>query len=91
VDWNGDVIPDGPWFDHKLFSIGDFDVTGKDAAIGTGTLVAIILVAVGICSIISYRKRKSIAIHARRLSSVAMRVSSRVASSFRSPNKLTKI
>ena len=75
VDWNGDVVPDGPWYDHKLFSIGDFKVTGKTAAIGSGTIIAIAFVSCGICSFISYRKRKTIAIHARRLSSVATRAS----------------
>ena len=84
VDWNGDVVPAGPWYDHKLFTIGDFEVKAKEVAIGTGTIVIIVIVSCGICSFISYRKRKSIAIHARRLSSVARRASSRIASSVRS-------
>jgi len=27
VSWDGEVIPDGPWLDRKLFKIGDYDVT----------------------------------------------------------------
>ena len=57
-------MSEGPWYDKKLLSIGDLDITVKHAGIGTGTTVAIILVAVGICTFISYRKRKTIAVHA---------------------------
>jgi hypothetical protein len=64
VDWNGDAVPAGPWYDNKLFSVGDFEVTGKTAAIGTGAIVAIIVVSCAVCSFISYRERKSIKIQA---------------------------
>ena len=27
VNWDGDVVPDGPWLDRELFKVGDVSVT----------------------------------------------------------------
>jgi len=75
TNWEGEVVPDGPWYDKELFSLGGVDVTAGDAAIGTGVLIAIILIVVAICMFISWRKRKEIAAGVRRMSSAAGRLS----------------
>jgi hypothetical protein len=71
TNWEGEVVPDGPWYDKELFNIGGTSITAGDAAIGSGVLIIIIIVVVLICLFISYRKRKEIAAGARRLSSYA--------------------
>lgn len=75
TNWEGEVIPPGPWIDKELFCVGETCVTAGDAVIGTGVLIVIILVVVAICAFISWRKRKEIAAGARRLSSYAVRAS----------------
>ena len=74
VNWEGDKIPDGPWFEKELFMVGGMKVTNKHAVVGGSTVLIIILVVVGVCCIISYYKRKEIAEGGRRLS-VAIRQS----------------
>lgn len=59
-----------PWFDKKLFSIGDFKVNAGEAAQASGGLMIVLGIIIGICMAISYRKRHKIAHEARRLSSV---------------------
>lgn len=81
TNWDGEVIPEGPWVDKELFCVGDACVTAGDAVIGTATLIIIILVVVAICMFISYRKRKEIAAGARRLSSYAVRASQKLRAS----------
>lgn len=71
VSWNGEEIPPGPWYDHHLFTVADFDVKVKE---GSGTVI-FILVVVGICAYVICRKRKRIAIEVRRLSSRASVIS----------------
>ena len=62
VNWDGEVHSKvEPWYDKKLFSIGDFNFTLGGAAISTGTIVGIALAVFAICSYISWRKRKEIA------------------------------
>lgn len=81
MNWEGEVIPDGPWVDKELFCVGDNCVTAGDAVIGTGVLIVIILIVVAICAFISWRKRKEIAAGARRLSSYAVRASQKLRAS----------
>ena len=65
TNWDNEVVPDGPWYDKKLFG----DVTAGQVAIGTVILIVIITTVVLVCMYISWTKRKAIAEGARRLSS----------------------
>lgn len=78
INWEGEEIPEGPWIDRELFKIGDISITNKDVVIGTGTIIIIVLVVFGICSYISWRKRKEIAQGVRRLSTAVRRLSTRI-------------
>ena len=62
VNWDGEVISKvEPWYDEKLFSIGDFDFTLGGAAISSGAIVGIALAVFAVCSYISWKKRKALA------------------------------
>jgi len=86
TNWDNEVIPAGKWFDRKVFSIGDFEVTFFGLAVGAGGLAAIIIVLSCICCCISYRKRHAIADGARRASSAVRRGSEAVRKSFSGKN-----
>ena len=76
-NWDGEKVnKTDKWYDKKLFSIGDFDVTTGDVAIGSGTLALIIVVSVLIFMYISWRNRKKIAATAVRVS-IAVRKSTK--------------
>jgi len=79
VNWDGEEIPEGPWIDRELFKIGDISVTNKDVVVGSGTIVIIVIVVFSVCAFISWRKRKEIAIQARRASTYLRRASSKIA------------
>jgi hypothetical protein len=69
------VVPDEPWLNKELFTIGNLKIT--TAVLGT---TAIVLIVIGgivflIMSIIAYRKRKAIASGARRASDYVRRAS----------------
>jgi hypothetical protein len=68
LNWDDEVVVPGKWYDKKLFNIGDFEVSAFMAAVGTGGLIAIIIVSILICCACSYWKRKEIAEGGRRLS-----------------------
>ena len=71
VSWTGEVVKDDePWYDRKLFTIADFEVTSGDVAKGSGAFLVFIGVIVGICMAITYRKRHKIAVEIHRLSTV---------------------
>merc|ERR1712166_1127679 len=71
VSWDGEVIAaNKPWFDKKLFAIGDFEVNAGEAAQASGGLMITIGIAIGICMAIAHRKRHKIAVEVRRMSSV---------------------
>lgn len=69
TNWEGEVVPKGPWYDKELFNIGGTSVTAGDVAVGTVILIIVILIVVAVCMFISWRKRKEIAAGVRRLSS----------------------
>jgi hypothetical protein len=78
INWDGVVVPDGPFIEQVVFKIGNFDVTGQDVFIGSGAVVIIIVILVGICCYCSYRKRERIAIEAKRASYHLRKMSHRV-------------
>lgn len=58
VNWEGEVIPsDESWVDKELFTIGDVQVTAKDAVISSTVLLVIIIASSLLCLFISWRKR----------------------------------
>ena len=58
VSWTGEVVKvDEPWYDRKLFSIADFDVTSGDVAAGSGVTMVIIGIVIGIVMAVTYRSR----------------------------------
>jgi hypothetical protein len=83
LNWDGVVVPDAPWYDKSLFSLGANDVLVKHAALGVGGMLAIIASATAICTFISWRKRKRLAQEARRISAVMRRVSTQARRSIR--------
>ena len=58
------IKKDEKWLDREILG----PVTGQDIVISTVVLIAIIIVAVLVCSYISWRKRHAIADGARRAS-----------------------
>lgn len=64
-------------------TVGGRDITGEEVVIGTGVLVAIILVGVAICMGVSYWKRKKIAEGARRASNYVRRSTATLRASIR--------
>ena len=81
TNWDGNKVPDGPWYDQGLFTIGDFKVTVGEATISTIVLMIVgALIAVA-CLHYSYRKRKIILKNAKiageavRRNSLALRAS----------------
>lgn len=82
TNWDNEVVPEGKWYNRKVFSIGDFEVTFFGLAVGAGGLAAIIIIIVVICLCISWRKRAAIAEGARRASSAVRRGSERIRQSF---------
>jgi hypothetical protein len=59
TNWDGEkVVLNKPWIDKVLFKIGDIEITAKDAVIGAGGIVGIVLAVVAVCAFISWRKRK---------------------------------
>jgi len=77
------VVPDAPWYDKSLFSLGANDVLIKHAALGVGGVLAIIAGATGVCAFISWRKRTRLVQEARRISAVMRRVSKQARRSIR--------
>ena len=69
------LVPDAPWYDKSLFSLGANDVLLKHAALGAGGIVAIIAGVAAVCAFISWRKRKRLAQAASRVTAVMRRVS----------------
>lgn len=99
MNWEGEVVPEGPWLDKTLFSVGDTDITNEHVVLGSSTIVIIIIVIVAVCCGVSWWKRKSIANQARRASTWIRRsINEQVYgnstqelgedSGFQSPNKL---
>ena len=79
IDWNGNVIPDEPWYDKTLFTIDDFEVsTGLFAGASAATIVIIASIIFAICSYLAYRKRKLLAGQIRRVSGYVSRVSMKI-------------
>ena len=74
-NWDGVLVPDAPWYDKSLFSIGEGDVLLKHAALGAGGIAAIIAGVAAVCTFISWRKRKRLAQAASRVTAVMRRVS----------------
>ena len=62
------------WLNKELIG----PVTAQDVVISSAALVAIIIIAVAICSFISWRKRHAIAAGARRASNFTARKSMRL-------------
>ena len=50
----------GPWYDHELFKVGDFDFTVGDATEGFAGLVAVGAIVTLICMYTAYRKKAKI-------------------------------
>lgn len=60
TNWDGDKVTGGPLWDRKIFQVGDFDYTVKDATesfVGLTALGGIIAV---ICMYVAYRKKEKI-------------------------------
>ena len=74
VNWDGEVVVEGeiPWNKKK---IGNTNITqGQAAGIGAGALTAIIIGSL-VFAFITWRKRKAIAVQARRASTFIVRQS----------------
>lgn len=61
VNWDGEVVPDGPWLEKTLLTIGDAEITNEHVVVGSGVLIAVIILAVLACFLVSWWKRKYIA------------------------------
>lgn len=72
VNWDGEVIDDS-WFSREVFTIGDTVITNKEVTQVSGITIAIIIIIVLVCMAISFRKRKRIAMEARRASEFVRR------------------
>ena len=77
VNWDGEVVDDS-WFNREAFTIGDLVITNKEVTQVSGVTIAIIIISVLVCVAISYRKRKRIAIEARRASEFVRRSTRKV-------------
>mmetsp|Transcript_15725 Transcript_15725/g.24156 ORF Transcript_15725/g.24156 Transcript_15725/m.24156 type:complete len:133 (+) Transcript_15725:874-1272(+) len=76
VNWDGEIIPDGPWLSKEVISIGDVTLTNEDLVVGSSTTVIILLILQAVCMYASYRKRKRITVEIRRASEFIRRTSS---------------
>ena len=82
INWDGHVVPEGPWYDKTIMTIDGTPIKTKEVLIGTGGIIAIVLITMAILSYISYRKRKAIAIVAKRLSTRLSQTSEKIRRSF---------
>ena len=64
-----------PWFDDKMFKVDDFSFTIGDAVLVTTLIIVFSSIGFAISSFIAWRKRKAIAVGARRLSNSFKRAS----------------
>lgn len=68
TNWDGQLVEAGPWLESEVFTIGDIKVTNKHLIYSSGGFVALILIVVAICAIVSFYKRREIVEVARRAS-----------------------
>lgn len=73
VNWDGEVVPDGPWLDREAFTIGDTVITNQDVVVGSSSTMLLLILIGAICCYCCFRKRKRIAIEARRASMAVRR------------------
>ena len=82
ISWTGEVVPDEPWYDRKLFKISDFEVSTGLFAAGSASLIILIAgITFEILSFLAYRKRKLLASQIRRVSEYAVRMSVKIRAS----------
>ena len=60
TNWDGIDIKRGPWIDNKLFKVGNYNVTYKEVAIGSGAIVLIFIFVIALCCFVSYKKREAL-------------------------------
>ena len=60
VSWDGTVIKQGKWIDTKLFKLGNYNVTYKEVAIGSGVVAFIVILCIMACCYVSYKKRETL-------------------------------
>jgi ATP/ADP translocase len=72
VNWDGEVIDDS-WFSREAFTIGNTVITNKEVTQVSGITIVIIVIIVVVCMVVSFRKRKRIAMEARRASEFVRR------------------
>ena len=68
VNWNGEPVPDGPWIEKNVISIGDLKLKNKDFVYAGSSAMIILVTLLCACLCVSYYKRKSLTTYGRRLS-----------------------
>lgn len=78
VNWDGQEIQAGRWYDKKLFSVWGLEIDVKEAIAISGGLLVLIIIIATLCCYCSWRKREAIGEGARRLSTVVSRGASQI-------------
>ena len=72
VDWEGQPVKSGAWYDAELFKIGSLSVTAKEVGLSSGIIALLIFIGVCCCCFTCYKKKDDIEEGARRASTVLM-------------------
>ena len=99
INWEGQIVPEGPWLEKTLITIGSTEIKNEHVVWGSGIIIAIIILSVLICFAVSWWKRKFIVTQARRASTWVRRSLNRQvygrstdefghAEAFQAPNKI---
>ena len=80
MNWDGEVVNTkaGTWRKQEAFRIGDTVITNEAVTAVSTTTIVIIIICVAIFLFISYRKRETIVVGARKLSIAVRRTTKKL-------------